>query len=150
MSVDVYEVICKIVHLTVQTLSYVNRSTSGPLRPPSRSAELEVGRKWAGSASNQLTSGSLLGQPYFGSLRFTYGPLRPTSVPYPVVRSYVRILLIVFSGSHDCFFPEVLDRVRLRFQKRSFERVKPFSKSLADRGDQKNSEYPSQPGVNAE
>jgi hypothetical protein len=45
--VDVYEVICKIVHLTVQTLSYVNRSTSGPLRPPSRSAELEVGRKWA-------------------------------------------------------------------------------------------------------
>ena len=35
---DVYEVICKIVHLTVQTLSYVNRYTSGPLRPPSRSA----------------------------------------------------------------------------------------------------------------
>ena len=45
--------------------------------------------KWAGSGPvmgrSRFTSGSLLGQPYFGSLRFTYGPLRPTSVPYPVL-----------------------------------------------------------------
>ena len=90
---DVYEVIiiCKIVHLTVRTLSYVNRPTSGPLRPPSRSAELrtmpEVGRKCLESAHFRLTSGPALlrfTSVHFGSLRFTYGPLRPTSVPYPV------------------------------------------------------------------
>ena len=76
---DVYEVICKIVHLKVRTLSYVNRPTSGPLRPPSRSAELrtmpEVGRKCLESAHFRLTSGPAL-------LRFTSVHLRPTSAHF--------------------------------------------------------------------
>ena len=94
MSVDVYEVICKIVHLTVRTLSYVCKPAHFLPAHFVRHHDLlssvsqnHAGSGLDGSASNQLTSGSLLGQPYFGSLRFTYGPLRPTSVssvPYPV------------------------------------------------------------------
>ena len=65
--------------LTVRTLSYVNRPTSGPLRPPSRSAELrpmpEVGRKCLESAHFRLTSGPAL-------LRFTSVHLRPTSAHF--------------------------------------------------------------------
>ena len=70
-------------------------------RPPDLHADLlssDSCRKWAGSASNQLTSGSLLGCPYFGSLWPTTGPLRPTSVPYPVV---VRAIAVCASRASD-------------------------------------------------
>ena len=102
MSVDVYEVICKInvrsfVHLTVRTLSYVNRPTSrGPLRrPPSRSAELrtmpEVGRKCLESAHFRLTSfwasPTSVSSVHFGSLTAHFGPLLSVCAIHTVPRS---------------------------------------------------------------
>ena len=78
MSVDVYEVICKIVHLTYGTNAFICKPAH--FRPTSSALTNDLlssdpCRKWAGSASNQLTSGSLLGQPYFGSLTAHFGPL---------------------------------------------------------------------------
>ena len=49
-------------------------SSSGPFVRPPDLLSSDSCRKWAGSASNQLTSGSLLGRPYFGSLWPTTGP----------------------------------------------------------------------------
>ena len=69
----------RIIKITISTPTAERSQESGPLpahfvRPPDLLSS-DSCRKWAGSASNQLTSGSLLGRPYFGSLPAHFGPL---------------------------------------------------------------------------
>ena len=76
----------RIIKITISTPTAERSQESGPLpahfvRPPDLLSS-DSCRKWAGSASNQLTSGSLLGRPYFGSLWPTTGPLWPTSAHF--------------------------------------------------------------------